>query len=188
MHSLHALKKAIVGYEPEEPHHRLHGRARSVVRITWVALAILTLTVFIVSIPAYLGRFDSPVQFHAGYGIALDIIQVAVFCLAATAIFWLKSNDRMAVFVSTALLMFGVAIVPWLNVLEKSQSGWRWPALLVRGLGLGLTITRRLVALHRGSMTLESQPEQGSTFHVYLPLPSLSDQPAPLYWSRPNRC
>jgi signal transduction histidine kinase/AraC-like DNA-binding protein/CheY-like chemotaxis protein/ABC-type sugar transport system substrate-binding protein len=46
------------------------------------------------------------------------------------------------------------------------------------GIGLGLSITRRLVALHQGSMTLVSQPGQGSTFHVYLPLPSLSDQPA----------
>ncbi len=45
------------------------------------------------------------------------------------------------------------------------------------GIGLGLTITRRLVALHKGSMRLESQPEAGSTFHIYLPLPSLSDQP-----------
>jgi signal transduction histidine kinase/AraC-like DNA-binding protein/DNA-binding response OmpR family regulator len=48
------------------------------------------------------------------------------------------------------------------------------------GIGLGLSITRQLVALHRGSMTLESQPDQGSTFHVYLPLPSLSEQPVPL--------
>jgi signal transduction histidine kinase/AraC-like DNA-binding protein/DNA-binding response OmpR family regulator len=45
------------------------------------------------------------------------------------------------------------------------------------GIGLGLSITRRLVALHQGSMTLESQRGQGSTFHVYLPLPSLGDQP-----------
>ncbi|MEJ5311950.1 MAG: ATP-binding protein [Anaerolineae bacterium] len=44
----------------------------------------------------------------------------------------------------------------------------------MEGIGLGLSITRRLVALHRGVMTLESQPGQGSTFHVYLPLPSLS--------------
>ena len=45
------------------------------------------------------------------------------------------------------------------------------------GIGLGLTVTRRLVALHRGSMTLESQAGRGSTFHVYLPLPSVSSQP-----------
>ena len=44
------------------------------------------------------------------------------------------------------------------------------------GIGLGLSITRRLVALHGGSLTLESRSGQGSTFHVYLPLPSLSGQ------------
>ncbi len=42
------------------------------------------------------------------------------------------------------------------------------------GIGLGLTITSQLVALHGGSLSLESQPGQGSVFHVYLPLPNLS--------------
>ncbi|MBN1976645.1 MAG: helix-turn-helix domain-containing protein [Anaerolineae bacterium] len=49
------------------------------------------------------------------------------------------------------------------------------------GIGLGLSITRQLVTLHGGSMTLESQPGQGSAFHVYLPLPSLSEQTASLF-------
>jgi len=41
------------------------------------------------------------------------------------------------------------------------------------GIGLGLSITRRLVALHGGSITLDSIPNSGSTFHLYIPLPGL---------------
>ena len=44
------------------------------------------------------------------------------------------------------------------------------------GIGLGLSITRHLVALHGGTMKLDSQPEQGSTFHIYLPLPALDQR------------
>jgi len=44
------------------------------------------------------------------------------------------------------------------------------------GIGLGLSITRHLVALHGGTMSLDSRPKHGSTFHIYLPLPAL-DQP-----------
>jgi len=46
------------------------------------------------------------------------------------------------------------------------------------GLGLGLSIVRQLVELHRGTVTAESSGEnKGATFRVMLPLPSLLEVP-----------
>ncbi len=39
-----------------------------------------------------------------------------------------------------------------------------------QGLGLGLAIVKRLIALHAGSLTITSEPNQGSTFYVTLPM------------------
>ncbi len=43
------------------------------------------------------------------------------------------------------------------------------------GIGLGLSITRHLVSLHDGTLTAESTLGKGSTFHVYLPLPTVEN-------------
>lgn len=39
------------------------------------------------------------------------------------------------------------------------------------GTGLGLTVSRRIIEEHQGTLSFESGPERGSTFHIELPLP-----------------
>ncbi len=41
------------------------------------------------------------------------------------------------------------------------------------GIGLGLSITQHLVSLHEGYLTVDSILGKGSTFHLFLPLPSM---------------
>jgi len=41
------------------------------------------------------------------------------------------------------------------------------------GAGLGLTLVQGIVKAHGGSVTVESAPEEGSVFHVFLPYDSL---------------
>lgn len=51
------------------------------------------------------------------------------------------------------------------NRFERAVSGNHYG-----GLGLGLYIVHQIIAAHGGSITVESEPGQGSSFHVRLPL------------------
>jgi two-component system NtrC family sensor kinase len=38
------------------------------------------------------------------------------------------------------------------------------------GSGLGLAVTQKIIAEHRGHIDVQSQPDQGTTFRIYLPI------------------
>jgi len=54
------------------------------------------------------------------------------------------------------------------------------------GTGLGLSVAHGIVAEHGGSITVESVPGAGSTFHVMLPLAGSSDEPQPACKPQPR--
>jgi len=124
----------------QESRPPLRGPLFRLVQVVWVVLAILTLGIFFASVLAYYAQIGRPVEPYAVYGIAIDTVQVLVYFLAAVAIFQRKSDDWMAILVSTALLTIGVASLPTLEALVSKRATWQWPVDLVQGLGVGLIL------------------------------------------------
>ena len=65
----------------------------------------------------------------------------------------------------------GIAPAEQERIFERFYRGENPAVMATSGTGLGLPITRRLVDMHGGSITVESDgtPGKGCTFHVMLP-------------------
>jgi hypothetical protein len=99
----------------------LRGRWLLLARVAWVAVTIVALGVFIISVPARYAELAYPTagvraalaqmglsaDGYALYNVALDSVFVSVCAVVAIVIFWRRSNDPMAMLVATMLVVWG---------------------------------------------------------------------------------
>ena len=116
----------------------LHGSILVLARISWVIVAVLVLGLSFASIPTYFaslhhllnsahppdlgGQLTSStgvqdlqavglsLDFYAKYNVLLTLIFLFVSLAVGTVIFWRRSDDRMALLASFALILFPVTV------------------------------------------------------------------------------
>ena len=133
---------------------RLRGRVMTLARIAWIVVAALAVSLFVAGLPAEFALLRDPCptarcatgqlppaglralevlgfspEAFAGYLVTMDTIFAAVCCAVAALVFWRRSDDRMGLLTSLALLTFGTAT--FVFTLE---------ALATRHPALGLTV------------------------------------------------
>jgi hypothetical protein len=126
------MKQAEIGSRAASP-IRLRGRKLFLARVIWIAVASIAMGLFVVGVPADYAHYSTvcpdsecggawrlepedvsvveklglSVSFYAAYNVALDIMQTVGFWVLGAFIFWRRSDDLMALFISLMLVSFG---------------------------------------------------------------------------------
>ena len=142
------------------PAKPLRGLTLVFARGAWLVVAVLALGFFAAGIPSEFAMFHTVCQdvclggqvtqagsralrdlglsldFYAAYAVVHDVVFAAVYVAVAVIIFWRKSDERMAMLASFALLTFGTAGLPNTTYALSIQyaSLW-WPLSLLDFLG-----------------------------------------------------
>jgi signal transduction histidine kinase len=129
---------------------------------------------------------------HAGFDIRLDVenslpsikadrdaIMQAVNNLIDNAIKYSGKMKRIEVkaykedqYLAVTVKDFGIGIQKEDRdkIFDRFYRGGDELTRTVKGSGLGLTLVKKIVEAHHGSVQIKSEPEQGSTFSIRLPL------------------
>ncbi len=139
---------------------RLQGRALLLARVTWVAVTVITLGLDMAGVPvvynavvqkvrvvcptascdlqltpAQIGQLHAhglSLGFYAIYIIVLQSLATLVYTSVAAAIFWRRSDDRMALLGSFALVTFGgAAFNGSMQALPSANPAWTVPTFLL---------------------------------------------------------
>ena len=192
---------------------RPSGRFFVLARAAWMVVAVFTLILFAAAIPVAFARFQTACSaggcvfgqlsrdglhalqglglspgFYATYIVALDVVFATAYVTVAILIFWRRPADRMALFVSLALLTFGTAtFTDTMDVLAAEPSVWRLPDVLLQSVGtitfglfLYLFPDGRFVPRWTGPVALAWVLWQLAAY-FYTPL-TASEGPGPSVW------
>ena len=141
----------------------MQGRWLLLARAAWVTVALLTVAVFVLSIPSEFARLRSPctdtvscgwlirltpshvrelaelgfsVDFFAAYLVTLEAAFTVVPIVVGAIIFWRRPDDRMAFLVSLVLLMYWAGITYPYHLLELPRL-WEATSAVVALVGVG---------------------------------------------------
>jgi signal transduction histidine kinase len=140
---------------------RLRGRSLRLARAAWLVVAALAVGLFVAGIPAEFALLHTPcptavcstgqlppaglrsleelglsLDFFAAYSVAMDVVFATVYGAVAALIFWRKSDDRMGLFASLALLTFGTATFTFtMEALAARHPAWEIPVSFLHFLG-----------------------------------------------------
>ena len=141
----------------------MQGRSLLLARVVWVTVALLTVSVFVLSIPSEFARLRSPctdtvscswliritaenarelsnlglsVDFFAAYFISLEAAFTVVPIAVGAIIFWRRPDDRMAFLVSLVLLMYWAGITFPYHLLDLPRA-WEVSSAVVALVGVG---------------------------------------------------
>jgi hypothetical protein len=124
------------------------GRRLFIARALWVGVVSLTAIIFAASVPAHLadlhrtcaaepcvagqlvpaearalGALGATVDAYTAYVLALDLVVALGFCVVGAAIFWRRSREPGPLFVSFALMVFGLT---WPDTFDSASNHPLW--------------------------------------------------------------
>jgi hypothetical protein len=132
----------------------LRGKAVPVAWTVLWSMVALTIVVYVVAIPARFRELQAPdattIQVLAQLGVPLGvhvwgeiILEVGIalaYTTVASIIFWQRSRDWLAMFVSLALTMYVAYATPTVDALMAGDTFWSHPARFVQAMGISLAL------------------------------------------------
>jgi divalent metal cation (Fe/Co/Zn/Cd) transporter len=141
---------AMIESRERHSYARLQGRWLLLARGTWITLIILTLAIFLASLPAYISQLQTPCAgsacgfqqltpeqagtlkgiglfpgVYTAFTLALTLATLVVFWVVSTVIVLRRSDDRMALIVALMLVTVGSFAVS--ESVSASLSPWQVP-------------------------------------------------------------